>query len=133
MGIFPGLLQSTEYNTLKGMDNSTKDSTDPNWTTKYQYFEYSGTNVSSLLPPTDYGSIAFEGIENSTKKLTEPNWTTYQYFEYSYNFVRITLFVLCFLGNLLTLTAVIKYDNLHEKPTNILILSLAIADGLLGL
>ena len=89
------------------------------------------TNISSLLQPTE--CITFEGMENSTTNSTEASWTTYQYFEYSFNFVLITLYFLCFLGNLLTLSAVVKFDNLHKKPTNILILSLAIADGLLGL
>ena len=93
--------------------------------------EQNSTNVSNLLQPTDY--ITLGGMENSTANSTEPSWTTYQYFEYSFNFVLITLYFLCFLGNILTLTAVIKFDNLHKKPTNILILSLAIADGLLGL
>ena len=67
------------------------------------------------------------------ENITEPSWTTYRYFEYSFNFVLITLYVLCFLVNLLTLTAVIKFDNLHRKPTNILIFNLAVADGILGL
>ena len=88
------------------------------------------TNISCSPQPTD--SITLGGMENSSKNSTEPSWTTYQYFEYSFNFVLITLYFLCFLGNLLTLSAVIKFDNLHKKPTNILILSLAIADGLLG-
>ena len=93
--------------------------------------EQASTNVSSFLQPTDY--VTLKGMENSTANSTDPNWTTYQYFEYSFNFVRITLYVVILLGNLLTLTAVIKFDKLHKKPTNILILSLAIADGLLGL
>ena len=71
-------------------------------------------------------------MENSTNNSNKPNWTTYQNFEYNYNFVLIPVYVLCLLANVLTLTAVIKYDNLHKKSTNILILSLAIADGLLG-
>ena len=86
--------------------------------------------LPGLLHPADYTKI--KGMENSTTNSTDPNWTTYQYFEYSFSFVRITVYVLILLGNLLTLTAVIKFDNLHKKPTNILILSLAIADGLLG-
>ena len=92
--------------------------------------EQASTNVSSFLQPTE--CIIFEGMENSTANSTDPNWTTYQYFEYSFSFVRITVYVLILLGNLLTLTAVVKFDNLHKKPTNILILSLAVADGLLG-
>ena len=114
------------------MENSTTISIDPNLTT-YQYFDYSFdcSNVSSLMQSTDF--FALKEMENTTTNSMEPKWTTYQYFEYSYNFVRITLFVLILLGNLLSLSAVIKFDNLHKKPTNILILSLAIADGLLGL
>ena len=41
-------------------------------------------------------------------------------------------YFLCFLANILTITAVAKFDYLHKKSTNILILSLSIADGLLG-
>ena len=41
-------------------------------------------------------------------------------------------YLLCFIANILTVTAVIKYENLHNKPTNILILGLACADGILG-
>ena len=64
---------------------------------------------------------------------TESRWTTFQYFQYSFDFIQVALYVLSFLGNLLTLTAVIKFDNLHRKPTNMLIFSLAVADSLLGL
>ena len=42
------------------------------------------------------------------------------------------LFLMCLLANLLTIIAVIKFKDLHQKPTNILILSLSVADGLLG-
>ena len=41
-------------------------------------------------------------------------------------------YLLCFMANILTVTAVIKYEYLHNKPTNILILGLACADGVLG-
>ena len=37
------------------------------------------------------------------------------------------------MGNFLTMIAVAKFENLHKKPTNILIFSLAIADGFQGL
>ena len=42
-------------------------------------------------------------------------------------------YMICFLANILTITAVVKFDYLHRKATNILILSLSIADGLLGI
>ena len=67
------------------------------------------------------------------ENVTESSWTTYRYFEYTFNFVLITLYILCFLVNLLTLAAVVKFENLHRKPTNILIFSLVVADGILGL
>ena len=46
-------------------------------------------------------------------------WGSFEYF-------------ICFLANVLTIMAVVKFDYLHRKATNILILSLSIADGLLG-
>ena len=41
-------------------------------------------------------------------------------------------FFMCFLPNALTIASVVKFDYLHKKSTNLLILSLSIADGLLG-
>ena len=41
-------------------------------------------------------------------------------------------FLICFLANLLTISAVAKFDYLHKKPTNIFILSLSVADGCVG-
>ena len=49
-------------------------------------------------------------------------------FEYVLSFE----FLVCFLANLLTISAVVKYDYLHRKPTNILIVSLSVADGCVG-
>ena len=41
-------------------------------------------------------------------------------------------FLVCFLANLLTISAVAKFDYLHKKPTNILIVSFSVADGCVG-
>ena len=49
-----------------------------------------------------------------------------------FEFIRAFEYFLCFWANSLTITAVATYDYLHKKSTNILILSLSIADGLLG-
>ena len=68
-------------------------------------------------------------MENST----ETNWTTYQYVQRIFYFTQIAFFALCLMGNSLTMIAVAKFENLHKKPTNILIFSLAIADGFQGL
>ena len=48
------------------------------------------------------------------------------------NYVQVAVFVACFLANLLTITSFVRFENLHRKPSYILILSLSIADGLLG-
>ena len=88
-------------------------------------------NVSSLqqISFSFVNKIIFcPKMENSTKTTR----TTYQLFQFSFNFVHVVIYLLSFLGNLLTVTAVIKFDHLHKKPTNILIVSMAIADGLLG-
>ena len=68
-------------------------------------------------------------MENST----ETNWTTYRYVQYVFYFIQIAFYALCLMGNFLTMIAVAKFENLHKKPTNILIFSLAIADGFQGL
>ena len=41
-------------------------------------------------------------------------------------------FLVCFLANLLTIAAVVKFNYVHKKPTNILIVSLSVADGCVG-
>ena len=48
------------------------------------------------------------------------------------NYFSVPQYIVCFLGNALTITSVVKFDYLHKKSTNLLILSLSIADGLLG-
>ena len=49
-----------------------------------------------------------------------------------FEYIQAFEYFLCFLANILTITAVATFDYLHKKSTNILILSLSIADGLLG-
>ena len=41
-------------------------------------------------------------------------------------------YFVCFIANILTIRAVIKYESLHCKASNILILGLACSDGILG-
>ena len=41
-------------------------------------------------------------------------------------------YIICFLANALTIVSVVKFDYLHKKSTNLLILSLSTADGILG-
>ncbi len=50
----------------------------------------------------------------------------------SFEYIQSIEYMVCSLANILTIVAVIKFENLHNKSTNILILSLAIADSLLG-
>ncbi len=49
-----------------------------------------------------------------------------------FSYVQSVVFIMSFLGNWLTITAVVRFAELHKKPTNILIASLAFADSLLG-
>ena len=74
--LFSGLLQPADYTKIQGMENSTTNSTYPNWIT-YQYFDYSFdcSNASCLLQPTDFFTL--KEMENSTTNSTEPKWTTY--------------------------------------------------------
>ena len=58
--------------------------------------------------------------------------TKTQLFVLIFEYVQAVEYLLCFLANVLTITAVVKFDYLHKKSTNILILSLSVADGLLG-
>ena len=48
------------------------------------------------------------------------------------DYIQSIEYFICFLANILTISAVIRFDYLHKKSTNILILSLSMADGLLG-
>ena len=41
-------------------------------------------------------------------------------------------YLVCFIANAITITAVTKFDYLNRKSTNILILNLSVADSLLG-
>ena len=63
-------------------------------------------------------------VESDTEK---PYWL-----DVSSTVVYVVVYVTVFWANLLTIIAVVKYEKLHRKPTNILILSLSAADGLLG-
>ena len=58
--------------------------------------------------------------------------TTTELVDLVFEYLQSVEFFICFLANVLTITAVLKFDYLHKKSTNILILSLSIADGLLG-
>ena len=49
-----------------------------------------------------------------------------------FHYIQSAEYVFCLLANSLTIPAVIKFERLNRKPTNLLILSLSIADSLLG-
>ena len=73
-------------------------------------------------------------VANSTiyTALTVRKKSTLEIVAFYVSFPQSTIYVACFLANLLTITAVVRYENLHKKPTNIIILSLSVADGILG-
>ena len=72
-------------------------------------------------------------MENSTSVSSlEPNKGTPYWMDVFFMVILVGMYVTAFLANLLTIIAVVKYEKLHRKPTNILILSLSVADGLLG-
>ena len=71
--------------------------------------------------------------ENSSTTFTleldteKPYWM-----DICFTVILVVVYITAFLANLLTVIAVVNYEKLHRKPTNILILSLSAADGLLG-
>ena len=67
-------------------------------------------------------------MNNSTHEIS----TTLQGLHFYFHFVYSFLYLVCFLVNLLTIVAVVKFEILNKKPTNVLILCLSIADSLLG-
>ena len=72
-------------------------------------------------------------MENSTSvSSSEPNQGTPYWMDVCFMVILVGMYVTALLANLLTIIAVVKYEKLHRKPTNILILSLSVADGLLG-
>ena len=72
-------------------------------------------------------------MENSTSVSSlEPNQGVPYWRDVCFMVILVGMYVTAFLANLLTIIAVVKYEKLHRKPTNILILSLSVADGLLG-
>ncbi len=50
----------------------------------------------------------------------------------AFHYIQCAEYLACFLANSLTIPAVIKFEKLNRKPTNLMILSLSIADGMLG-
>ena len=72
-------------------------------------------------------------MENSTSVSSlEPNQGVPYWMDVCFMVILVGMYVTAFLTNLLTIVAVVKYEKLHRKRTNILILSLSVADGLLG-
>ena len=78
-------------------------------------------------------------IMNGTLSSTEQNLSEIQtlssktkLFVLVMKYVGAAQFFMCFLPNALTIASVVKFDYLHKKSTNLLILSLSLADGLLG-
>ena len=72
-------------------------------------------------------------MENSSSTFTsEPETKKPYWMDVCFTVILVVLYIAAFLSNLFTIIAVVKYEKLHRKPTNILILSLSVADGLLG-
>ena len=58
--------------------------------------------------------------------------TSKEWFFLIFEYVQSGIYLICFLANLITIIAVFKFDYLHRKSTNLLILSLSCADGIVG-
>ena len=62
----------------------------------------------------------------------DPGMTNTELYILTLEYILCFEFLVCFLANLLTIASVVKFDYLHKKPTNILIVSLSVADGCVG-
>ena len=78
------------------------------------------TNLTQNIKINDTGLVASD-------KLTKT-----EIFILVFEYLGVVEYLVCFLANILTITAVVKFEYLHRKSINILILSLCIADSLLG-
>ena len=78
----------------------------------------------------NHNTTIFNDIRNLTKNEISSEHTDLFFLLMQY--VETIEYIICFLVNALTIASVVKFDYLHKKSTNLLILSLSIADGLLG-
>ena len=90
-----------------------------------QQFDSSTAAFDDNLTTTGYFITQVSQDVDSRPKVLE-------WYSFIFEHIQALEYLVCFLANVLTISAVIKFDYLHKKPTNILILSLSVADGLLG-
>ena len=102
-------------------------STNCTFNSTFQDYDTSTAACDDNLNSTGYFTTSTEHSVNIDNRIA-----TLVLFTTIFEFVRAFEYFMCFWANSLTITAVATYDYLHKKSTNILILSLSIADGLLG-
>ena len=111
------------------MDFSTsmQISTTCNLSSTSQLYDTSTTVHNDNLSSTGYFLTSTEHSLNLDNRIA-----ALQLFTTIFEYIQAFEYFMCFLANSLTITAVATFNYLHKKSTNILILSLSIADGLLG-
>ena len=85
------------------------------------------TENHSLASVSDVGVTSSETVFNEDSLSTKTRM-----FVLVMEYVGSVEYLICFIANIITITAVIKFDYLNRKSTNIFILSLSVADSLLG-
>ena len=90
------------------------------------------TTDATCAPLINTTNLTPNGLNEFESPYTLKQLKDLQIFIEFFEWFQTVEYLLCFLANILTVTAVIKYENLHNKPANILILALACADGVLG-
>ena len=93
----------------------------------FQHYDTSTDVHDDNLSSTGYLITSAEGsldIDNRIAAL--------ELFTMIFEYIQAFEYFLCFFPNILTITAVATFEYLHKKSTNILILSLSLADWLLG-
>ena len=102
-------------------------STTYNLSSTSQLYDTSTTVHNDNLNSTGYFLTSTEHFLNLDNRIA-----ALQLFTTIFEYIQAFEYFLCFWANILTITAVATFNYLHKKSTNILILSLSIADGLLG-
>ena len=114
-----------------------KENTEVKHWTEFSLWENLYTMASTtLLFETENHSLASVSDVDVTSSETVFNEdslsTKTRIFVLVMEYVGSVEYLICFIANIISLTAVIKFDYLSRKSTNILILSLSVADSLLG-